>query len=354
MAFFLTMKEGILTLENGASFKGQVAPWQKSPLYGEVVFTTGMTGYIESVTDPSYAGQILVFTYPLIGNYGVFSEKMWESARIYLRGVVISETTEHWSHYQGLHSFSAWLEQQNVCLLTGVDTRALTKVLRNTGTSVGVISEAMQDIPSFTGIDRSFLKSRVSIAQPEFHGKGKKRVVLVDCGMKSNILRSLLSFPSIEIMRVPACYDYTEEHYDGVFYSNGPGDPAEYTETIAIMKKAMKNEKPIYGICLGSQLMALASGATTYKLKFGHRGQNQPCLELSTGRCYITSQNHGYAVDSSTLNEAWKTTFINLNDQSVEGIAHKRLPFSSVQFHPEAAPGPTDTHWFFERFIECL
>lgn len=348
------MKKGILTLESGVTFKGEVAPWQKEPLYGEVVFTTGMTGYVETLTDPSYAGQILVFTYPLIGNYGVAAEKMWESERVYLRGVVISETTENWSHYQGLYSFSNWLEKQGIALLTGVDTRALTKLLRNEGTSVGVIAEEQEGGASFSGIDRSFLKSYVTIAKPQLYGSGKKRVILVDCGMKSNILRSLLAFSSIEVLRVPASYDYTEEQYDGVFYSNGPGDPCDYKQTIAIMQKAMAKEKPIYGICLGSQLMAIASGATTYKLKFGHRGQNQPCLEVETGRCYITSQNHGYAVDRATLSEGWKATFVNLNDQSVEGISHERLPFSSVQFHPEAAPGPTDTNWFFERFVQCL
>jgi len=346
--------KGCLSLLSGHTFEGEVPEWQKGQqLFGEAVFTTGMTGYIESLTDPSYAGQILVFTYPLIGNYGVFDPSHFESKKIHLRGVVISETTENWSHHAGLCSLKEWLKEQGVFLITGVDTRELTKVLRKSGTMIGCISEHPEPKEAFSAHKPDPFASWVEVDKPVLHGKGDKRVILVDCGMKSNILRSLLQYP-IEVLRVPHDYDYTNEKYDAVFLSNGPGDPEDYQKTVEILKVAMQKKSPIHGICLGSQLMALASGAKTYKLTFGHRGHNQPCKEVETGRCYITSQNHGYAIDAQTLSDDWKVTFINLNDQSVEGIAHKSLPFSTVQFHPEAAPGPTDAKWFFERFMQCL
>lgn len=342
--------EGYLTLENGTVFTGKLLVAPQEQIFGEVVFTTGMTGYGESITDPSYSGQIIVFTYPLIGNYGVPPQEFWESNKIHLRGVVINETTDNWSHYQGIQSLKEWLEAQKIFLLTEVDTRALTKVLRTRGTMTGAIGKAPLEKSDFTPQD---FFSFVSIKKPETYGSGKKRIILVDCGMKQNILRSLLSY-GVEVTRVPHDFDYSEMDYDGVFLSNGPGDPVAYKATIEILKKAMKKKKPIYGICLGSQLMALASGAKTYRLPFGHRGHNQPCIHLETNKCYITSQNHGYAVDSDTLQKGWKVTFRNLNDNSVEGIAHEELPFAAVQFHPEACPGPTDTRWFFERFIACL
>ncbi|MCH9611200.1 MAG: Carbamoyl-phosphate synthase small chain [Chlamydiales bacterium] len=338
----LQTTQNALVLEDGSSFAGQLL--HSGDVTAEVVFTTGMCGYVETLTDPSFAGQIVVFTYPMIGNYGICSDDC-ESKRIFASGVVVSEACEQWSHSGASKSLLTWLEKEGVPLLAGVDTRALTKRLRKAGTMLGSIGQPKT-------AKRSHLVSLVSSVQKRVYGEGK-RVIVVDCGMKENILRQLKQFP-VELVCVPYDYDYSDEPFDAVFLSNGPGDPEDCGKTVAILQKAMKKEKPIYGICLGSQLMALACGAKTYKLPFGHRGQNQPCMELETGRCYITSQNHGYAIDSSTLPDNWKVTFKNLNDESVEGIAHKELPFYAVQFHPEAAPGPTDTRWLFEKFIKCL
>ncbi len=341
-----------LILQNGEVFEGLAPAWQKDTFFGEVVFTTGMTGYVESLTDPSYAGQILTFTYPLIGNYGVPEEKYWESARIHARGVVIGELSPFFDHHEAKKSLLDWLEEQRVPLLTAVDTRALTKRLRIDGVALGaIVPEGAA--PQFSDPNLTPLVAEVSIKSSRVYGKGKKRVIAVDCGMKENIVRSLLQFP-LEVKRVPHDYDYTQEEWDGVFLSNGPGDPTMCGETIRILKKAMARNKPIFGICLGTQLMALSIGASTYKLRYGHRGQNQPCIDLADGRCYLTSQNHGYAVDERSLPDDWQVTFRNLNDQSVEGIAHRTLPFYSVQFHPESAPGPVDTLWLFEKFYAML
>lgn len=345
------MQKAYLLLQNGQRFEGVAPEWQKGAFHGEVVFTTGMCGYYESLTDPSFAGQILVFTYPLIGNYGVAERAFWESQKIHASGVILNELCENWSHHAGSWSLSEWLKKEGVPLLYQVDTRALTRILRKQGTLLGAITSSL-DALSFQPLsDR--LVSSVSIKEKQVFGTGEKRVIAVDCGMKESMLRQLQRYP-IEIVRVPYNYDYSEEAYDGVFLSNGPGDPIECTETIEVLKKVFSKGKPIYGVCLGSQMLALASGAKTYKLPFGHRGQNQPCMDLETGRCYITSQNHGYAVDENTLPEGWKVAFRNLNDGSVEGIAHNTLPFYAVQFHPEASPGPTDTRWFFDRFYSCL
>ncbi|MCP5469620.1 MAG: glutamine-hydrolyzing carbamoyl-phosphate synthase small subunit [Chlamydiales bacterium] len=335
----------MLILEDRSRFPGTLPFGGK--VSAEVVFTTGMCGYTESLTDPSFAGQILVFTYPMIGNYGV-DEAQKESAKIHVSGVIVNESCEKWSHHAGMRSLLEWLKEENVPLMTDVDTRALTKKLRTHGTMQGTMSsDALFERPK-----RQHLVSLVSAVQKRVYGKGK-RVIAVDCGMKENILRQLQRFP-VEVVRVPYDYDYSDEPFDAVFLSNGPGDPVECTETIAVLRKVMAKQKPIFGICLGSQLLALAAGAKSYKLPFGHRGQNQPCVEVATKRCYITSQNHGYAIDEQTLPDGWEVTFRNLNDGSVEGIAHKTLPFYSVQFHPEAAPGPTDTSWLFERFYHCL
>ena len=325
---------------------------QLAEISGEVVFTTGMCGYYESLTDPSFSGQILVFTYPLIGNYGVPKMEHWESEKIHVSGVVVSSCCEGWSHHRGLRSLLEWLSEAGIPILTDVDTRALTKKLRSAGTLLGVIS-TRRDAKSFIDTNKQHLVERVSKKQKQVYGKGKKRVILVDCGVKQSQLNELQKFP-IELVRVPFDYDYTGEPFDGVFYSNGPGDPQTCVTTIAILQKAMKIGKPIYGVCLGNQLMALAAGGTTYRLPFGHRGQNQPCMQLESGKCFITSQNHGFAVDEASLPQGWRVTFRNLNDQSVEGIEHELFPFVAVQFHPEAKPGPMDTNWFFERFYQCL
>lgn len=356
--------------------------WQKDWYDGEVVFNTGMTGYVESLTDPSYTGQILVFTYPLIGNYGVPGPKDWESRKVHLRGIVVSEACLTPSHPMAQKSLLAWLQEQKVPLITSVDTRALTKLLRETGVMLGAISARFKShkskvISQFIDPNLENLTAEVSLSKKKIYGRGnhrppagsrprrEKKIIAVDCGMKENIIRCLAGYPLI-IHRVPYNYDYNQEDWDGVFLSNGPGDPTTCTDTISILKKAMERtiafgrgpahggKKPIFGICLGSQLMGLAAGAKTYKLPYGHRGHNQPCREEKTGHCVMTSQNHGFAVDEKTLPKGWYVNYRNLNDNSVEGVAHERLPFFSVQFHPEASPGPTDTRGLFQKFFDML
>jgi carbamoyl-phosphate synthase small subunit len=339
---------GRLDLADGTLFRGVVPEWQTSSYSGEVVFNTGMTGYVESLTDPSYAGQILVFTYPLIGNYGVQTGSA-ESDKIQVSGVVVSEAALSGNHSQSDSSLLDWLRSQDIPVLIGVDTRSLTKHLRVKGTMPGSIGTHKASLESMVTKPRI-----VSVSEPvTYNQKYKKKIILVDCGLKENILRSLLNLP-IQVKRVPHDYDYTDEQYDGVLLSNGPGDPESYERTIAIASKAMAQAKPVFGICLGSQIMGLAAGAKTYKLKFGHRGHNQPCLETGTNKGYITSQNHGYAIDEESLPDGWDVSFRNLNDGSVEGISHSSKPFSSVQFHPEACPGPTDAEWMFEGFYASL
>lgn len=344
---------GRLILQSGERFEGFCPAWLQSDCFGEVVFATGMTGYVESLTDPSYAGQILTFTYPLIGNYGVPEEQLWESCRIHAKGVVVSSLVEDEFHYQAKQTLGKWLKKQKVPFLTGVDTRALTKTLRKKGVALGAITSDEKTPKEFWDPNLTDLVSVSCSPKVEEYGKGKKTIIAIDCGMKQNILRSLMQFP-IKIKRVPADYDFTEEAFDGVFISNGPGDPALCHKTVGHIAKALQANKPVFGICLGAQLLALSIGAKTHKLKFGHRGQNQPCQDLKTRRCYLTSQNHGYAITENTLPKGWHVSFRNLNDGSVEGIAHASLPFFAVQFHPEAAPGPTDTLFLFEQFYELL
>lgn len=342
-----------LVLESGEVFEGLAPAWQDSSFFGEVVFSTGMMGYVESLTDPSFAGQILTFTFPLIGNYGVPKQALWESKKIHAHGVIISELSPTYHHHQAISSLKDWLYAQRVPLLTGVDTRALTKLLRERGVALGAITSEKKNPKKFLDPNEQHLVKLVSIKEPKEYGQGPKKIIAVDCGMKENIIRCLQDFPW-KIKRVPFDYDYSQEEWDGVFISNGPGDPAVCKETVAIMKKAMQRKKPIFGICLGSQLMGLAIGARTYKLRYGHRGHNQPCIYLPDSRCYLTSQNHGYAVDEKTLPKNWKVSFRNLNDGTVEGLEHATLPFFSVQFHPEASPGPTDTRWLFEKFYNLI
>lgn len=346
---FFVSSESALYLDDGTVFAGKAPAWQQGSFVGEVVFNTGMTGYIESLTDPSYAGQILVFTFPLIGNYGV-DERVMESNKIQVSGVIVSQTTENWSHDNSDRSLLEWLHSQNIPILTDVDTRALTKHLRSRGTMVGWISNQPVDIKQPHKQSTTF----VSIDEPIIYNTGRtKTMILVDCGAKENIARSFDDF-DVTVKRVPYDYDYSNEAYDGVLISNGPGNPEDYTQTIAILQKALKGDKPIFGICLGNQLLALAAGGSTYKLKYGHRGHNQPCINVETGHAVITSQNHGYAIDGDSLPAGWKVLYKNLNDDSVEGIRHTSKPFSSVQFHPEAAPGPTDSRDLFREFYEAL
>lgn len=356
MAFFLktpSMKKTRLTLKNGLTFSGHSPLWQKSQSYGEVVFTTGMTGYIETLTDPSFAEQMIVFTYPMIGNYGALPQKFWESKKIYASGVILSELAPFYHHKDAISSLETWLKHQNVAVISSVDTRALTKIIRTYGTVAGAITDETITPTEFIDINSCDLVSKVSCPRPVTYGHGEKKVIVVDCGIKENILRSLKKFP-LTLKQVPYNYDYSDEDFDAVFLSNGPGDPSNCIETIHILQKALKKEKPTFGICLGAQLMALAIGAKTYKLTFGHRAQNQPTIHLKTKKCFLTSQNHGFAIDASSLPSDWEVIFQHLNDDSVQGIKHKTKPFFSVQFHPEACPGPLDTHYLFSSFYQLI
>ncbi len=347
-----------LVLEDGTRFSGYSFGFPAS-VAGEVVFNTSMVGYPDTLTDPSYQGEILTFTYPLIGNYGIptssYFEKInlsFESSAIHVRGLVVSEYSHEFSHWNAAQSLADWLQAQEIPAIYGIDTRTLTKKLRYQGTMLGkiVIDPAVVE---FYNPNLDHLVAQVSLSKPIEYGKGQKRVILIDCGCKHQILYQLLT-RGVIVKRVPWDYNFLSEDFDGILISNGPGDPKMCRQTIYNVREAMHLNKPIFGICLGNQILALAAGANTYKLKFGHRSQNQPCLEVGTNRCYITSQNHGYAVDSSTLPEEWRPWFINVNDQTNEGIRHLTLPYMSVQFHPEATPGPVDTGYLFDQFVARL
>jgi carbamoyl-phosphate synthase small subunit len=342
------MKSAKLHLADGKTFDGFIMGKAKGRA-GEVVFNTGMTGYVESLTDPSYAGQILVFTYPLIGNYGAQVAEVWESGKVHVAGVIVSELAETWSHFDSDKSLIDWLDEQDVPIMSGVDTRALTKYLRGRGVMNGIIGGEPKVLKKFTYQTPFTWPNEKRI----YNDRAKKTVVLVDCGTKENIARSLVE-QDLRVIRVPGDYDFTKENYDGIVVSNGPGNPEDYKPAIANVAKALKAKKPIFGICLGIQLIGLAAGAKTYKLKFGHRGHNQPAREVTSGKCVITSQNHGYALDAKSLPSAWRVSYQNLNDDSVEGIEHRSKPFFAVQFHPEAAPGPTDSHDLFKKFVGML
>ncbi|MBI2411003.1 MAG: glutamine-hydrolyzing carbamoyl-phosphate synthase small subunit [Candidatus Kerfeldbacteria bacterium] len=320
---------------------------------GEVVFATGMTGYPEAFTDPSFRGQILVMTYPLVGNYGV-SDGPFESDRVQIQGLIVQEYSAEYSHQEAVYSLSQWLTREGVPAVYGVDTRALTKKLREHGVMLGQIvigSDTPKEAHALEDPNIRNLVDEVSIVEPVLIGSGRKKIIAVDCGMKENIIRCLQK-RGVTIKRVPWNYNYLHEEWDGLFLSNGPGDPMMLQETIGYLREAMKGKKPIFGICLGSQLMGLAAGAQTYKLKYGHRSQNQPCREVGTQRCYLTTQNHGFAVDEKTIPKDWKLWFVNANDGTTEGIRHTKKPFFSVQFHPESTPGPEDTEFLFDYFID--
>lgn len=347
-----------LVLEDGTVFTG----WSfghEAPAAGEVVFNTAMAGYPESITDPSYKGQILVLTYPLIGNYGVPGKqkehellKYFESDDIHISGLIISDYSFKFSHWNASQSLGDWLKESGIPGIYGIDTRALTKHLREKGAMLGKILFSTDDLP-FYDPNKDHLVNQVSCKEVVTYGTGKHRIMLVDCGVKNNIIRCLIRRDTT-VIRVPWNYPFDETEYDGLFISNGPGDPTTCQETITHLKTALGSDKPIFGICLGNQLLGLAAGGSTYKLKYGHRSHNQPVLQVGTNRAYITSQNHGFALDDQSLNDDWEPLFINLNDQTNEGIKHKTKPFFSSQFHPEASSGPTDTEFLFDDFIDLI
>ena len=385
------MRNVTLILDDGSRFHGKSFGYEK-PVAGEVVFNTAMTGYPESLTDPSYAGQLMTLTYPLVGNYGVppftFESNglatFMESERIHAEAIIVSDYSEEYSHWNAVESLADWLKREQVPGITGIDTRELTKVLREHGAMMGkivfddeqlTVDNGQLTVDSYENInyvDKVSCKEIIVYANGESRSFSidlpiaqlncqlstvhcqLKRVVLVDCGVKTNILRCLLR-RNVEVIRVPWDYDFNGLQFDGLFISNGPGDPDTCDTAVQNIRKAMQNPQlPIFGICMGNQLLSKAGGAKIYKLKYGHRSHNQPVRMVGTERCFITSQNHGYAVDNNTLGAEWEPLFINMNDGSNEGIRHKTNPWFSAQFHPEAASGPTDTEFLFDEFVKLL
>lgn len=326
---------------------------------GEVVFNTGMVGYPESLTDSSYRGQILTLTYPLIGNYGVPGEdeednllKYFESDKIQVQGLIVTNYSENYSHWNAKKSLSEWMREYSIPGIYGIDTRELTKKLREKGTMLGKIIYNKENI-KFEDPNKRNLVAEVSINEPLEYKRGLRRVIVIDCGVKNNIIRAFLK-RDITVIRCPWDYNFLDEKADGIIISNGPGDPKKCKVTIENIRKTLSKTIPILGICLGSQILGLAAGADTYKLKYGHRSQNQPCVEVGTKRCYITTQNHGYSVDSDTLPVDWREWFYNNNDKTNEGIIHISKPFFGTQFHPEASPGPDDTEFLFDMFVRAM
>ena len=357
----LAKKKAFLRLSDGTVFEG-FSFGADVPVSGEVVFNTAMVGYPESLTDPSYAGQLMTITFPLVGNYGVpeFSFRpdglatFMESDRIYARAIICSEYSGEFSHWNGHETLAEWLKRENIPGITGIDTRALTMLLREHGVMMGAIEiEGCAPAPVAQYEDVNFV-AQVSCKQVIRYNEGKaKKVILVDCGVKHNIIRCLIN-RGLEVIRVPWDYDFNTIEADGLFLSNGPGNPDTCQVLVDHIKTYMKSHKPIAGICMGNQLLGKAAGATIYKLPYGHRSHNQPVRMAGTDRCFITSQNHGYAVDANTLPEEWEPLFINMNDGSNEGIRHKTEPWFSAQFHPEACSGPVDTEFLFDDFVKLL
>ena len=366
-------QEARLILDDGTEFCGWSFGYEANAV-GEVVFNTAMTGYPESLTDPSYAGQILVTTYPLIGNYGVPETggeplpKFMESEGIHVKGLVVADFSEKYSHWNAKESLAEWLKREKIPAISGIDTRRLTQRLRESGVMRGriIISENSDysehsDYGSINWVEQVSCKEVITYKPDPTAAANSSlftlhssfpRVVLVDCGVKANIIRCLVN-RGVEVIRVPWDYDFNQLDFDGLFLANGPGDPEQCNKTVEHIRTFLNNPnvRPLMGICLGNQLLARAAGAKTYKLKYGHRSHNQPVQLVGTTRCFITSQNHGYAVDASTLPADWEPIFVNMNDGSNEGIRHKTMPWFSAQFHPEACSGPTDTEWMFDEFV---
>ena len=370
------MTKAFLVLEDGTTYEGTSFGYSHtndSGQDGEVVFNTGMAGYPETLTDPSYRGQILVTTYPLLGNYGIPQwdavceygiRKYFESDGVHIRGLIVSEHAENPSHYQNTQTLGAFLTEHKVPAIAGIDTRALTKKIREHGVMKGKIF--IEEVPktkvakTFTyDTDKEDLVSEVSTKEVTIYGSGKKRICLVDTGVKHNIIRSLLELDTT-VIRVPHDYPFMEERargnleFDALFIPNGPGNPTMNKKVIAEIKKALDAKVNTFGICLGNQLLALAGGCKTTKLKYGHRSVNQPCMDLTTKHCIVTSQNHGFALTSSSFPKNIKPWFVNLNDQSNEGMYYTDRPARAVQFHPESWPGPVDAHYLFADFVNSI
>jgi len=369
----------LLILEDGSVYRGRGFGAQGMAL-GEVVFNTGMVGYTEALTDPSYKGQILCFTYPLIGNYGVPPYTIvdeyglplhFESKGIKVEGVIVHEVCWHPSHWASTKSFHEWLSEEGIPGIYGIDTRRLVMSLREQGVMMGLLKvyDARQEEPDLDELfsilekaprygDTNYVRS-VSVKAPKVYRskKGKGSLALLDCGVKLSIIRSLL-VRGFDVIRLPydsSASDILKWEPKGVVISNGPGDPRLCMQTISTIRELVDYDVPILGICLGNQLVSLALGGEVYKLPYGHRGQNKPCIDITTSRCYVTSQNHGYAVDESSLRSTpLKVWFINADDKTVEGVFHERGRILAVQFHPEASPGPNDTSWVFDLFVRRI
>ena len=369
----LKLGKAVLVLEDGSHFFGHSFGAVKK-VSGEIVFSTSMVGYPEALTDPSYKGQILTLTYPLVGNYGVPPydlelgiPRYFESESIKVTGLVIHGLCKKPYHWASTKTLDDWLKNENVPGIYGIDTRKLTKKLRVKGVMLGILQvceegeepnleKLLKEVETVPDPNLTDLVRKVTIKEPVRHEVGgNKIVVLIDCGVKYGILRNLLK-RGINVVRVP--YNFSTEEIleynpSGVIVTNGPGDPKKCVKTIECVRGLVEEDIPTMGICLGTQILALALGGDTYKLKYGHRSQNQPVLDLETNRCYITTQNHGYAVNLDSLNgtnlEAW---FMNANDKTVEGIKHKSKTAFALQWHPEASPGPYDTEFLFDEFLK--
>jgi carbamoyl-phosphate synthase small subunit len=353
-----------LVLEDGTTMMGRCfgAPRAVS---GEVVFNTGMTGYVETLTDPSYRGQILTITYPLVGSYGVPAPRRagsvdgpYEADRIQVQGLVVQSYVERYSHHAAVRSLGAWLASEGIPAITGIDTRTLTRRLREVGTMKGWLFPAEMDLErvkrSAEAVDmREEVFRLVAPREPITYEGGPMKVLLIDAGAKDNIVRSLLR-RGVTVIRAPYHAPIAElaESADGILIGNGPGDPKDLGQLVAAVRGLLGTyNKPIFGICLGNQILALAAGGDTFKLPYGHRGVNQPVQDLLSRRCYVTSQNHGYAVKHESLPAEWEPWFVNINDGTNEGIRSRLRPFFSVQFHPEATPGPEDAGYLFDDFL---